>query len=122
MTRRLKWIPLDQDQLKQTRPRYQDLRHGRFLTQPSPYDVPVGIGGEYDEGSRRLSLLLEYVADEPTVTRLGPKGVTLHVGKHSARIYRVDLEGVDLNHVPSGEIIRKVDEYIDLLAKGRHGV
>ncbi|MBV8214044.1 MAG: hypothetical protein JOZ08_12590 [Verrucomicrobia bacterium] len=119
MTQVLKYVPLERDQLTETKPRVDVFRNQEYLAEPSPYDVPVGITAGYDVKSKRLSLALEYVADEPTVINSFKEKVALHVGKNSGRIYQVDLEGVDLDQAISQKSIALIDDVIDRVATER---
>ena len=59
----------------------------------SPYDVPDGIRGTYDQRRKRLVIEFRYLVDEDYRTRRAERGpVRVRLGKHSDRIVGFEID------------------------------
>jgi hypothetical protein len=110
-----KRFPLDPKQLTQEFFRVETHDDGTSKTQPSPYDVPEEIVGEYDPATRMLSLELRYIGDETKISfeRLD-SGVVFRSGKNSGRIYQIQVDGADASDWDA--VRKRIVEGIDFVA------
>lgn len=108
-------VPLDSKALAQSFSALETHNDGTFRSQPSPYDIPVEIFSEYEPESKLLSLRLNYIADEPSFSERLKSEVVIWLGKNSGRIYRIDIENIDVHD--SKAVSRRIDEAIDFVSK-----
>lgn len=71
----------------------------------SPYDIPSEVRGDFDEGRRRFVIEFKYLQDEPWILRASEPHVALRIGKHSHRLYGVE---VDVNALNAKQVSLKV--------------
>lgn len=82
----------------------------------SPFDVPRFMRGSFDAASRRFIIEFKYIGEEPIKRQESDKNITLRVGKHSGRLYgiEVNVEELGVNAVQLRVHIPKViDNAID---------
>lgn len=94
------WIKLDPESLTEAarEPISMDEPDVRIEVSVSPYDVPEAMRGYFeDDEERSFVIQFKYLDDEPTEEREAGPFATLHVGKNSGRLYRieVDVEGIE---------------------------
>lgn len=58
----------------------------------SPYDIPDGIRGGYDEHLKRFVVEFRYMVDEEYRREDGDDGVSIRLGKHSSRIVGIEID------------------------------
>ncbi len=63
----------------------------------SPYNVPLAVRADYDKSKDRFVIHLKYISDEPVTRRPGEDRITLAVGKHSGRLYGIEIDTGDLD-------------------------
>lgn len=119
----MEWLRLNRHNLN--KPSRKSIRGAEVIVFMSPYDIPEAVRAGVDAATGRLVIQFKYSAgsedpDEPldTESKAGP--VRLMVGRHSHRLYRVELDAVRLN-VDQVEVhvLQKVDEAIDRLSENR---
>lgn len=84
------WIRVD--------PREFDLRSPQRLNNVeinllvSPYDVPEGVRGAYDESIDRFVIEFRYIGDEPWRREVPDRHLALRVGRKSNRLYGIEID------------------------------
>lgn len=93
------WIRLDEDEIARLdRPLSGQFEKGiEINVYMSPYDVPLAIRADYDESKDRFGIHLKYISDEPVTRRPGEDRVTFKVGKHSGRLYGIEIDTSNLD-------------------------
>jgi hypothetical protein len=113
-------VPLDSNRLTQGFPTVQTLKDTSFHSQPSPYDVPVEMIGEYDAQNKRFSLKLNYIAEEPMVSEEIKPQVIIFSGKNSGRIYEVQIANFNARNFNAKSAIQLIEDGIDLFAQKKN--
>jgi hypothetical protein len=91
-----KRIPLDPEHY--AKPSEAKVRGVAVQVFVSPYDVPTEVTGGFDEKLSRFAIDFQYpLSDEPTEVGQEDGVVTLRVGKHSQRLYRIEIDTHALN-------------------------
>lgn len=106
------WIKVDEKQYDS--PPKEIKRSGVvFEVFISPYDLPEAVRGSYDDQRKRFVIEFRYIQDEPKEKVVGGQFVTFEVGKHSKRLYHieVDVDKLRVNTVA----LQLVDKAIDHL-------
>jgi len=116
------WIPIENDEINQ--PKAEDIRGVELHVFLSPYDVPQGIRGFYDDDKDRFIVELKYLTDEKLVEEQSEESpeqhVSLLVGKNSGRLYKILID-VRTLEADSVELIvyEMVNEAITQLKSGK---
>jgi len=108
------WIPIDFEQIEPpSRAQAGGVEINLFW---SPYDVPEAVRGYYDRSLDRFVIEFKYIVDEQTTREHESEPVSLRVGKHSARLYAIE---VDVNRLkaPSVMLNTFVPETVDELIR-----
>ena len=58
----------------------------------SPYDMPQAVRGGYDANRKLFAIDFKYIGDEPTERQQLDQYVTMHLGKKTRRLYRIDAD------------------------------
>ena len=70
----------------------EDVRGVTVRVMLSPFDVPRAASADYDKDGRIFRLKFEYLgSDEPTREKASGEGISLVVGKHSERLYGINI-------------------------------
>jgi hypothetical protein len=85
-----KWIEVDPQAVNL--PRTTKLDGVEVTVMMSPYDVPQALRGEYEEKNKRFVIEFRYLGEEDTRDELYNEHVTLRLGKHSGRLYGIELD------------------------------
>ena len=93
-----RWIRIDQSKYDTPTevgmPAPVDIELGVFL---SPFDIPKGVRGYYDDGRERFVIDFEYITGEPRKREnFGPAEVTAIIGKKTNRILGFEIDVVAL--------------------------
>jgi hypothetical protein len=119
------WIPVE-NLLEDTHPSVcGELPEGEgviFDLFVSPYDVPRLVSGYRDEDSGSFFIEFKYLEEEPTRKRRIDGHVVFHVGKHSKRIYKieVDIDGLGVAGVGLRlGVVELIEEALDSLPVGK---
>jgi hypothetical protein len=117
------WLSLKQNELDKGTPR--NINGVEVVVFLSPYDIPEGVRGDFDESLNRFVIRFKYVGgpeepNEPVERESHDDHVTLVVGRHSHRLYRVEI---DVMRLGANGIVLKVaqdlNEAIDWLSEKR---
>lgn len=117
------WLKLDRRTLN--KPSRKSIRGADVTVFLSPYDVPEAVRGDVDEATGRFVIQLKYLGNpatpnEPLDTESEEGPLVLKVGRHSHRLYRVELDlaalGVDQVQV---RFFQELDEAINRLSSRR---
>lgn len=85
------WIKLDQVALDQ--PSTESMHGADIEVHLSPYDIPEAARGYLSNDRRTFVLEFRYITtQEPLVTENPMHAVTVHVGRHSQRLYRLEID------------------------------
>ena len=118
------WLRLNQSELNKGTPK--KINGVEVVVFLSPYDIPEGVRGDFDESLKRFVIRFKYLGgpekpNEPLEQVSQDDHVTLAVGRNSHRLYRVEIDVMSLG---ADEIVLKVaedlDEAIDWLSEKRH--
>jgi hypothetical protein len=82
------WIRLDSAALN--KPRREDLEGVTVTVQLSPHDVPCGVRGSVI-ADRKFLVEFRYIDDEAWRLEPHSEGIAVRVGKHSGRLYGVEI-------------------------------
>lgn len=86
----------------------------------SPYDIPEGIRGFFDNDKERFVIEFKYIGDEPTEDRQEDKHYALRVGQNSGRLYAIEINVHELKaksvSLQVGVILKEVARAFDKLA------
>lgn len=90
---------------------------GVFRGKLSPYDVPERAEATYDASEKRFRIEFEYLTpNEPRVMKhVSENGITLWIGRHSSKLYAVEIEDITADAIPDVRI--EIVEAIDGLTK-----
>jgi hypothetical protein len=83
------WVPLDAASLSPAR--RQRIRGVDITVVMSPYDVPEAVRGQYDEDIHCFVIEFRYMGDEQWVAQKHDDKITLRVGRHSGRLYGIEV-------------------------------
>lgn len=118
------WLRLNQKELDKGTPK--KINGVEVVVFLSPYDIPDAVRGDFDESLNRFVIRFKYVGgteepNEPVERESHDEHVTLVVGRHSHRLYRVEIDVVSLgaNEIVLDVVSHDLDEAIDWLAKKR---
>lgn len=84
------WMPINRKDF--------DLRRKRQINNVelnviiSPYDVPEGVRGAFDDVLGRFVIEFSYIGDEPWRRESPDRHLTLRVGKKSNRLYGIEVD------------------------------
>ena len=67
----------------------KEMEAGTFI---SPYDIPNGVRGTYDEELERFVVEFRYMVDEKYRCLGNDEGVCIRLGKHSSRIVGIEVD------------------------------
>jgi hypothetical protein len=85
----------------------------------SPFDMPEAVRGSYNKNTKKFLIEFRYIGgDEPLETDL-LENTTVSIGKRSKRIYKIELEQIELENekkVGLRLILPKVDAALESLA------
>jgi hypothetical protein len=91
MKMQAEWIKLDPDRLD--KPMRVRLRDTEVEVRVSPYDLPEAIRGYWSLNHRRFTIEFRYLAGEEPLAMLSEIDfLTPYVGRHSKRLYRLDID------------------------------
>lgn len=62
----------------------------------SPHDVPLAVRGFPDEKTGHFVIEFRYLDDEPVATKQEGTNVLIRLGKHSRRIFAIELDLAEL--------------------------
>jgi hypothetical protein len=87
----------------------------------SPFDMPEAVRGSYDKDAKKFLIEFRYIGGDEPLSSDSLEGATISIGKHSKRIYKIELEQVDLtNEQKVGlRLIPKVDAVLESLEHDR---
>lgn len=109
------WVRLESMESKDERSKVNDIS---VIFRVSPYDVPEAIRGSRDPNTDRFRIEFRYLSDEPTEEHRGRDGSLLYLGKHSGRLY-----GIELPAVPGGvarfEVRFEIERFRKVLADAK---
>jgi hypothetical protein len=112
------WLKLDPRKLNPAR--REQIRGVEVEVFLSPYDVPDAVRGDFDDEVRRFVIEFKYpTGGETLVSSDDDRHVRLFTGRHSGRVYRieVDVEALEAKavglRVHGPKLIEEVDEAID---------
>lgn len=89
------WQKLEARVLAQIRKDNRVVEHEGGVTiemSVSPYDVPNEVKGDFDKESKRFLIEFKYLQDEPWKRESHGEHVFLRVGKHSHRLYGIEVD------------------------------
>ena len=113
MEKQSEWIEVERNEFEEA----TDSRSMVVRISVSPYDVPHHIRGALDEDKRRFVIEFKYVDREPTKAVKAGRHAIAEIGKHSGRIYSLDLDLNALRADKTGlEIKSKADDAMRDLA------
>ena len=114
------WIQLDTSQLN--KPRREKAGNLEINVFASPYDVPEAVRGYYDEEERRFTIEFKYMGEsEQLVSDAQHEGVNLKIGRHSRRLYRIEIDTEALK-AKTIELNVHVNKAIEDLSKKQHSL
>jgi hypothetical protein len=128
------WLKLDPRKLE--RERKEEVSGARVVVFLSPYDTPEAVRGFFDKALNRFVIQFKYLGcseepDEPLDTESHDQHICLRVGRHSHRLYKVEIDVEQLGVSAVGlDVLQQVDDAIDWLDserrrpsnRGRYGV
>lgn len=93
------WLELEQDKLDEGTQR--EIRGVEVMVFLSPYDIPEAVRGSFDKSIDRFVIEFKYLGgpeepNEPLDKESQDKHVVLAVGRHSHRLYRIEVDVVSL--------------------------
>jgi len=91
------WIKLDLDMLTATSEEQVTIRGVRVTLHASPYDVPEAVRVGENPSTHNPIIEFKYVGEEPQIRQAQTDHVWLHIGKHSRRLYGIELDVRVLN-------------------------
>jgi hypothetical protein len=105
------WIEVDAD-------RYESESSGggkdlEFHVYVSPYDLPEAVRGEYVARESMFFIEFKYIGEESLERQIADDYVTMYVGRHSNRLYRI---AVDVDKLGARSIVIRVSKAIDTLS------
>jgi len=71
---------------------------GDIFESPSPYDIPEAFRTRYCPNQKVYHIEFRYMLEEDTRSLATNFGTTLHIGKNSGRLYKIEIP------VPSGNV------------------
>ena len=88
------WIPVQADRYDEPHEVGLEDEVDSFI---SPYDVPDGIRGTYNQKRKRFVIEFRYLVDEDYRTRRAERGpVRVRLGRHSRRIVGFEIDSQEL--------------------------
>ncbi len=109
------WVRLDSEKLNT--PQQEAIRGVNITVRMSPYDVPEAVRGYYDEDQERFVIEFRYIGEEPFRRKQKGKHITLRVGRHSGRLYGIEVDvkamkaqSVDLILEVSDAVLQAIDD------------
>jgi len=119
----MKWIEVDQRELNE--PRRETLRNGAEVQVfVSPNDIPTFARAEFSKAEKRFVMEFRYLSgEEETVERPVDTNLKVFVGKHSNRLYRIEI---NVNNFTAEQLELYIPKWIDELEQvpqrpQRHG-
>ena len=119
------WLKIDRRKFKSPR------THG-IVFLPSPYDLPEAVRGFIDQANGKLVIQIKYLGgaeepNEPLDTESQDEHLVFRVGRHSHRLYQIEI---DPQRIGTVRMLQDVDKGIDWLSderkrptnRGRYGV
>ena len=86
----------------------------------SPFEIPRGVRGYYDDVRERFVIEFKYITREPTENKdVGPSGVTTVVGSKTGRILGFEIDVNALGATSVSLRLRAVQEAIEAV-RGEH--
>ena len=85
------WLKLDPQRLEKHEKRASSKDEVHIEVRMSPYDIPDAMRGDYDHGLDRFVIEFRYIGDEPWQHLDVAEHVVARVGKHSGRIYGLEV-------------------------------
>jgi hypothetical protein len=110
------WLKIDRRKFKTSR------THGHGIVfLPSPYDLPEAVRGFIDQANGKLVIQIKYLGgpeepNEPLDTESQDEHLVFRVGRHSHRLYRIEI---DPQRIGAVRMLQDVDEGIDWLSGER---
>lgn len=107
------WIKLDPEAL--TEAQREEVPHSqpdvKIQLSVSPYDVPEAVRGFFTDSGKSFVIEFKYLDDEPKEERPADHEVTLHIGKNSGRLYKiqVNVEALEPDVSSVGLELRVID-------------
>jgi hypothetical protein len=111
-----KWIRVDPE--KFTKLRHEKIRGVDVEVFVSPYDVPLAVGGEYNEKIDKFVIEFKYLSpEEEKIPLKDDPDFSLIVGEKSRRLYGIQIEvkKLDAERVGLRVLVEQVDKAIDRL-------
>ena len=85
----------------------------------SPYDIPDGIRGRYDDQNNRFVVEFRYMVDEKYRRVVSGDGVWIRLGKYSGRVVGVEVDRRTDPYTVIGEAIQNVHSITDARTRRR---
>lgn len=88
------WRKLEAQILRDIRKENSELKDSEGVkteVSPSPYEFPLEVRGEIDDTHRRFIIEFRYLQDEPWILSKREANVGLRLGKHSKRLYGIEI-------------------------------
>ncbi|MCE9637556.1 MAG: hypothetical protein K8T90_17795 [Planctomycetes bacterium] len=106
-----KWIRLDQRRYGASET--EDRSGVEFHLVVSPYDLPDAVRGFFDRERKRFIIEFKYISPEETTESRVDAHVSVHTGRRSRRLYRID---VDVTSLGAEQVVLRVKSAVDALA------
>jgi len=115
------WLKLDPKKFNEAR---EKTIHGVHVEAfSSPYDVPEAVRGFFDKDTERCIFEFKYIGGDEPETDITDDHIVLSVGKHSKRLYRIEIPwseekvrehaSLNLSLVELGKVLRDLATKID---------
>lgn len=112
----MEWVKVDRDELNQN-PREEFIAGVKLDVYFSPDDLPIRVGGGYDDSRDRFVVRFAYSGEsEPTTELRESNHLRFRLGKTSHRLYEVEIDleslGAQTVEVNIEEVDRAIDDFV----------
>lgn len=92
MDQRIKnlWFEVDVDKINKGK--MKEVRGVALKVYMSPFEVPRATRGYKDDTTGKFTIEFRYITKEPTRKKKQSELITLHVGRRSGMLYRIDID------------------------------
>lgn len=113
MSQQSDWIEVVSPDIEEL---HKEARSVVVKVSPSPYDMPHQIRSELDQSRRRLVIEFRYMDSEPTKELRLDGHIFAMLGKHSGRVYSLELK-MESDSWSDSALHSSFDQAIDSVAK-----